>query len=191
MRFTSTLLVPVAFGGVLAWNAVADQSVRNGVLVAISARGAQPCHVRGHGLFVLPDASCTPGLADPAVTQRSIGRTICKPGWTRTVRPSESVTGPIKRQLIRAYGYYAGRKISGYELDHLVSLELGGAPNDARNFWPEVDYAGGSPHTYYRNPKDKLERVLNRRVCARQMSLSEARRLIGSGWVTAYRRYVG
>lgn len=70
-----------------------------------------------------------------------------------------------------------------HEYDHLIPLELGGAPNDTRNLWPEP---GGSP-----NPKDRLEDRLRREVCARRVSLAAARREIARDWVTAYRRTFG
>jgi hypothetical protein len=41
----------------------------------------------------------------------------------------------------------------------------------------------------YLNPKDHLERALNRLVCAGEMSLSRAQRLIAANWVSAYHRY--
>jgi hypothetical protein len=142
------------------------------------------CRARGTGTFSKPDARCTPGALNPAVKQRTIGATICRGGWTATVRPSESVTRPEKLASIRAYG---GRSPSGYEYDHLVPLELGGAANDRRNLWPEPDYP--SRTGFYLNPKDRLEGVLNRLVCKGTMSLSQAQRLIAGDWVEAYRRY--
>jgi hypothetical protein len=51
------------------------------------------------------------------------------------------------------------------ELDHLVSLELGGS-NDARNLWPET------PRTP--NPKDQIEGALNRAVCSGKVTLRAA-----------------
>ena len=48
------------------------------------------CHARDTGK--LPDPACTPGSIDPAVTQKDIRSTICKAGWTATVRPPESQT---------------------------------------------------------------------------------------------------
>ena len=141
------------------------------------------CHAIGAGLFVLPDPSCTPGAVDPAVTEASIGRTICRAGWTSSVRPPEAVTEAEKRASIAAYGDYAGRRLGAYEYDHLVPLELGGAVNDPRNLWPE---RGESP-----NPKDRLEDALNALVCARRMGLAEAQQAIAGDWVAAYRRYVG
>src|SRR4249920_1594275 len=83
----------------------------------------------------LPDARCTPGATDPRVTQSNIARTICVPGYTKTVRPRVSMTTPIKRTQLVAYGDRG--PLSSYELDHLIPLELGGAPASVANLWPE------------------------------------------------------
>ena len=152
-----------------------------------SAHKVQPqprpgsCHARGPGKFSLPDARCTPGAIDPAVTQADLGTTICRAGYTKTVRPPESITEPEKRASLLAYGDH--RPLHDYEYDHLVSLELGGARNDARNLWPEP---GATP-----NPKDSLEARLHARVCDGEMSLSAAQLAIARDWVAAYRRFIG
>lgn len=146
---------------------------------------AERCHAIGSGLYARPDPRCTPGALDPAVTQRTIGSTICRSGWTATVRPPESVTEPEKLASMAAYGD-TGRA-SSYEYDHDVPLELGGAVNDPRNLWPELDYA--HPVPFYLNPKDHLEDALKRLVCDASMPLSQAQELIASDWVAAYRRY--
>ena len=52
------------------------------------------CTYRDHGQ--LPDPRCTPGSVDPDVTQANIGSTICKSGWTKTVRPPEAQTERFK-----------------------------------------------------------------------------------------------
>jgi hypothetical protein len=143
------------------------------------------CHAGATGLYSRPDPRCTPGAVNPAVTQASIDSTICRSGWTSTVRPSSSVTSREKRASLLSYG--DGSRLSGFEYDHLVALELGGAVNDARNLWPEPDYLGAAG--FYLNPKDRLERVLNRLVCDRRMTLATAQRLIAGNWVTAYRHY--
>jgi hypothetical protein len=139
---------------------------------------AQPapgsCHARGSGRYSEPDPACTPGALNPAVTQATIGQTICVSGWTETVRPSESITEPEKLASMAAYG--DGGSPREYEYDHLVSLELGGALNDAGNLWPEPE---ASP-----NPKDTVESALHRMVCDGQMQLSAAQHLIATGWVS-------
>ena len=153
----------------------------------VSPRHVQPqpragsCHARGTGELSLPDPHCTPGAIDPVVTQSDLGRTICRSGYSESVRPSESVTEAEKRASLRSYG--DRRPLGDYEYDHLVSLELGGALNDPRNLWPEP---GGSP-----NPKDALEDHLHALVCDGRMTLATAQLMLARDWVTAYRRYRG
>lgn len=131
------------------------------------------CHARPGPL---PDPACTPGATNPQVTQDSIATTICKSGWTSTIRPPTSVTNKLKTEGIRDYGY-TDTSMSSYEEDHLVSLELGGAPSDPRNLWPEP---GGSP-----NAKDKVENDLNRAVCGGRVKLADAQHAIATDWTTA------
>jgi hypothetical protein len=149
---------------------------------------AQPaagsCHAIGRGLEQRPDPLCTPGTVNPAVTQATIGSTICRSGWTKTVRPAERITEPEKLKSLAAYGE---RGASGYEYDHDVPLELGGAVNDPHNLWPEPDYSVAAG--FYLNPKDRLETVLKHRVCEGRMTLAEAQRLIAANWVSAFHRY--
>jgi hypothetical protein len=145
---------------------------------------AGSCHASGAGLNQRPDRRCTPGAVNPAVTQSSIDSTICRSGWTRTVRPPERVTDAEKLASLRAYGEGPA---SRYEYDHLVPLELGGAVNDARNLWPEPDYP--QRQGFYLNPKDKLETALKRLVCARRIPLASAQRQIAENWVAAMARY--
>jgi len=147
------------------------------------ARGS--CHALGSGLYARPDAHCTPGAANPSVTQQTIDSTICHSGWTATVRPPESITRPEKLASMAAYGIHSST--SGFEYDHQIPLELGGAVNDARNLWPEPDYATRSG--FYLNPKDRLETALKHLVCNGSMSLATAQRLIATNWVSAFHRY--
>lgn len=129
------------------------------------------CRTRDHGL--MPDPSCTPGAIDPAVTQANIGSTICRAGYTGTVRPPESQTEAFKWNVAEpAYGQH---DVSG-ELDHLVPLELGGA-NDARNLWVEV---GPIP-----NAKDTVEDALNHAVCDGQVRVRAAQLEIARNWIRA------
>jgi Excalibur calcium-binding domain len=158
------------------------------VYSSASAHRVQPqpapgsCHATGHGLYSSPDPDCTPGALNPAVTQATIGRTICMSGYTKTIRPSESVTEPEKLASMAAYGD-GGRSPHDFEYDHLVSLELGGAANDPRNLWPEP---GGSP-----NPKDSVENQLHRLVCDGQMPLATAQQIIATGWISYAQAHAG
>ncbi|WP_030061631.1 MULTISPECIES: hypothetical protein [Streptomyces] len=127
----------------------------------------------------LPDPNCTPGAYNPDVTQDTIGQTICVSGWTSTVRPPTSYTNPLKVRQIAQYGY-EDTSTADYEEDHLVPLELGGAPRDPANLWPEPRY-GDQPA----QSKDSVESKLKRAVCGGQVSLDDARSAIASDWTTA------
>jgi hypothetical protein len=133
------------------------------------------CSYRDHGQ--LPDPRCTPGSIDPHVTQADIRSTICKKGWTSTVRPPESQTERFKYHV--AYPAYGTPQSERTELDHLVPLELGGS-NDATNLWPEY------PPTP--NPKDKVENALNAAVCEGRVSLTAAQDAIAADWLTAEKK---
>lgn len=126
----------------------------------------------------LPDPSCTPGAVDPAVTQSNIDTTICRSGYTATVRPPASETDRFKVTSLAAYGETENPTI---ELDHLVSLEIGGA-NSASNLWPELNRAGATGTT---NPKDAVEDTLHTAVCNHQVTLAAAQNAIASDWITA------
>jgi len=143
------------------------------------------CHYGAEGGDPLPDPRCTPGAVNPQVTQADIGSTICLSGWTATVRPPESVTGPEKAGSALAYGYTG--PFSTGEYDHLIPLELGGDPNDSANLWvePNEDPAATSTH----NAKDDLEGRLRDLVCAGSLTLADAQAAIATDWVAAARRY--
>ena len=108
----------------------------------------------------------TPGVLNPAVTQATVGRTICRRGWTRTIRPPTTYTNALKRRGLEQYGLRGPS--SSFQEDHLISLELGGDPSDPRNLWPE-------PYPRAADV-DRIENDLNRRVCAGSLSLAEAQR---------------
>jgi hypothetical protein len=142
----------------------------------VSAPPAGSCHARTENGQPLPDPSCTPGAANPDATQTNLNDTVCKPGWTKTIRPPASYTGQLKRAQITAYGY-PDTNPAAYEEDHLISLELGGAPSDPHNLWPEP---GASP-----NAKDPIENQLNTAVCGQMVTLAAAQHAIATDWTTA------
>lgn len=134
---------------------------------------------------VEPDHKRTPGAKNPAVTQATIASTICVAGWTDTVRPPSSYTTALKRkQLASGYAYRGDRKLSDYEEDHLISLELGGSPTSELNLWPEPYAAATGAHI-----KDKVENKLHDLVCAGDMTLAAAQHAIATDWYAAYKTY--
>ena len=136
---------------------------------------------------ILPNPRRTPGAVNPAVTQATIGSTICVSGWTATIRPPSSYTTGLKeQQLATGYAYHGDTSTGDYEEDHLISLELGGSPTSELNLWPEPYAATDGAHL-----KDRVENRLHTLVCDGEISLAAAQRAIASNWYTAYQTYVG
>src|ERR1700733_4548888 len=75
----------------------------------------------------VPDPAKTPGAA-LEVTAAD----ICVPGYSKRVR---NVPAEVKREAYALYGVRS-HEPGEYEVDHLISLELGGS-NSIRNLWPE------------------------------------------------------
>ncbi len=148
-------------------------------VVAVAADQAAYASTCSRSYLPLPDPRCTPGSYNPDVTQATIATTICVSGWTATVRPPTSYTNALKVQGITDYGY-SDTSLADYEEDHYVPLELGGAPRDPNNLWPE-------PHAGSKNSatKDGVENKLKKAVCAGKVTLAAARTAIRTDWTTA------
>jgi len=112
------------------------------------------------------------------VSSENIHATICTPGYTKTIRPPAENTGKYKHLSLTDYALAYSSTI---EYDHLVSLELGGA-NAISSLWPEPNTS--TAHTV-NNPKDEVENVLKKAVCAGRVSLSAAQIAIATDWTTA------
>lgn len=132
----------------------------------------------------LPNPRLTPGAINPEVTQGNIDQTICVPGWTKTIRPPAYYTNKLKKKQIAQYGY-ADANSKHYEEDHLISLEIGGAPRDERNLWPESWNSEWNAHR-----KDELENKLKKMVCVHEIKLAIAQKAIATDWIRAYKEYV-
>ncbi|MDH6135637.1 hypothetical protein P3T37_005054 [Kitasatospora sp. MAA4] len=172
---TGTALA-LALGGLLTGTAHAAPAHPGAVRTA-AVQAAATC---SEAYLPLPDPACTPGALNPAVTQDTIDSTICVSGWTTTVRPSTSYTNKLKAQQIIAYGY-SDTNMSDYEEDHFIPLELGGAPKDPNNLWPEPhDNATGTSFQ-----KDAVENALKRAVCSGAVQLAPAQTAIATDWTTA------
>lgn len=131
------------------------------LLIATSALAEDP---------IRPDPRLTPGAVS-----RVTAAEICRPGYARSVR---HVDGKTKATVYREYGI-GHHQAGAYEIDHLISLELGGS-NDIWNLWPEsFDTQPWNAHT-----KDKLENRLRRLVCDGTLSLGEAQAAIANHFVS-------
>jgi hypothetical protein len=120
---------------------------------------------------VRPDPGCTPGAIFNVTKEE-----VCKSGYSSGVR---SVTDSVKNQVYAEYGI-SSHNPGEYEVDHFVSLELGGS-NDISNLWPEP--AAPKPGFH---EKDKVENYLHDQVCSGAMTLDEARLKIATNWLDVY-----
>ena len=90
-----------------------------------------------------------------------------------------NVTTRTKNKVYAAYGI-THHTTGQYEVDHLVSLELGGS-NDISNLWPEA----ASPKPGF-HEKDKVENYLHDQVCDGAISLKQAQIEIATNWLNVY-----
>ncbi|MEU9077871.1 hypothetical protein [Kitasatospora sp. NPDC048538] len=132
----------------------------------------------------LPDPNCTPGAISPAVNQGNLNDTICKTGgYTSTIRPPSNITGKEKAENAKSYGYSG--PMGDAEYDHLISLQLGGDPNDPRNLWVQPPSPDHVPGKGPNNPKDSVETHLHTAICKGQTTLAAAQQAIATDWTTA------
>ena len=126
-----------------------------------------------------PDRRCSPGAYYSGLTTAVICSPAFHTGDVRNVPESEKFA--VEREYGLAPGHY-GRTL---EIDHIVSLELGGS-NDIANLYPEKADARPGYHV-----KDRLENALHRLVCSGQMSLRAAQQGIAANWQALYRTVFG
>lgn len=151
------------------------------LLFSLSLQAAD--YYTGENNVLLPDPQVTPGKADPKVKQSNIKQAICRPNYTLQVR---HVTDATKKQVMEEYGL--NPEDSGkYEIDHLISLELGGS-NDISNLWPQPYETHDSPPGAH--AKDILENALHRKVCSGEVPLKEAQSCIATNWAICAREHV-
>jgi hypothetical protein len=120
----------------------------------------------------LPDPACTPGAAIPTATKDQ----ICVSGYSSTVR---NVSASEKDAVFAEYGI-TSHAAGEYEVDHLISLELGGS-NDIANLWPEA--ANPTPGFHQ---KDEVENTLHSEICAGSIDLGEVQKNIATNWLQFY-----
>ncbi|MGI5339450.1 hypothetical protein ACQEVS_19715 [Streptomyces sp. CA-181903] len=131
----------------------------------------------------LPDPKCTPGATNPKVTPDTLKTTICRGGYTKGIRPPVNITNREKTANAASYGYK--KSLHDAEYDHLISLQLGGDPNDPRNLWVEPPSPGHKDGAGPNNPKDVVETKLKNAICSGKADLRKAQQAIARDWTTA------
>jgi hypothetical protein len=164
---------PINLGIILAWFAVG--LVLGSVLMmalTVVANAATPPPLS-------PDPALTPGWINPTSTLAL----LCVPGYTAH-KGIRHVTLTEKAKVYAAY-HIDPRQGGPYEIDHLISLELGGS-NDPRNLWPQ-SYVTKPVNAHI---KDALEDHLHALVCRGKVPLSQAQSDLAADWRLAFVKYM-
>jgi hypothetical protein len=157
-------------------DASADQPLH-----AVSLPPSNGCSVKMTNGYPIPDPSCTPGGVNPTVTVDVLRDPAYRTGCTRN-------SGTSSAQKAGTYGWYKIPHPSNNtganqtcELDHLISLELGGA-DTLDNIWPQCGPSGVALAKRYFKQKDLVENYLAAQVKAGKIDLAEAQNGIAEDW---------
>ena len=153
-------------------------------------RGRQLCHYGQYyfsewraQVHEIPDHARTPGALNPIVTQQNLAQTVCKVGWTDTIRPPKSDVKNLRRKQMRELGQPGVP--NAYHEDHIVPLCAGGHPSDERNLWPQP------VNGRWRDAdKNQLELSVCRQLCRGEIDLNEAQAwFLSEDCTKSYERY--
>jgi hypothetical protein len=122
-----------------------------------------------------PNRRLTPGAARLVSTDE-----LCANEYSDDAR---MVPADMREKVLEEYGV-AGQLSRNYELDYLISPQLGGT-NDISNLWPEP----ASSTVWNLQAKDALENRLHQLVCRGNISLATAQRDLATDWISAYKKY--
>jgi hypothetical protein len=165
-------------GGVAAWLAASAARTRQitvGTTVALSRR-SKTSHCT---LGAEPDRRCSPGAYSSGLTKVL----LCSASFhTSSIR---NVSNATKHAIETEYGMTPRAYGSTLEIDHIVSLELGGS-NDPANLFPERANAHPGYHV-----KDRLENAAHAWVCQGKIDLRTAQQKIATNWEAFYKLLFG
>ncbi|WP_124800677.1 hypothetical protein [Paraburkholderia phosphatilytica] len=119
-------------------------------------------------------------MLDARVTQHSVARTICRPGYVDEVSPPLDRMIAHRDALLQRHGIDPDDR-DDYALDRRVPVLLGGSPEAPAN----LDLLPWAGHDGERR-KDLLAVKLKRCVCAGKISLRDAQGIISGNWPAHY-----
>ena len=91
----------------------------------------------------------------------------------------------VRDEILTRYGLLPGTH-PDYEIDHLIPLCLGGA-DDPSNLWPQPRRS--KEETWNAEAKDRLEDLMCKMVCNRQIDIAIAQEAFATDWIAAYQKY--
>lgn len=150
-------------------------------IVRVDIPPKHPCKViMKHG-YPIPDPTCTPGAYNPTMT----AEILRDPSFTTKCIRNNASSEAAKAGTYKWYNIPHPDKNTGptqtCELDHLISLELGGA-DTLDNIWPQCGPDGVPVGQKFFKTKDAVENYLNRQVKSGAMSVDDARKGVSTDW---------
>lgn len=142
--------------------------------------------------FAVPDPACTPGAVNPTLTSTALKaaefRTDCVRNQATPESRSHAEEHSTEQFKTDTYGWYNVSeptdnegKNQTCELDHFISLELGGA-DTLDNIWPQCGPSDVALDNRFFKEKDTVENYLAWMVKHGEMELQEAQKGIAADW---------
>lgn len=135
---------------------------------------------KSHG-FPVPDARCTPGSINPTITTAILTGGHFKTSCERDQASSAHQKATTYSEYNISHPSNNTGSTQTCELDHLVSLELGGA-DTLDNIWPQCGPKNTLLAKRFFKKKDRVENYLAAQVRAGNMTLEEAQDGIVADW---------
>jgi hypothetical protein len=139
------------------------------------------CSLGNSNGFLLPDSNCTPGAINPSLTLD----VLKDPQFTTKCVRDQATSAQEKFATYQWYGLNKPANNTGQnqvcELDHLISLELGGA-DTLDNLWPQCGPSRVALEERFFKRKDTVENYLAKQVRDGSMSLADAQEGIAKDW---------
>lgn len=137
-------------------------------------------------LVLQTDPNPPTGVLNSAVTQATIGQTICNKAkdakghdWIFNQRPPASWTDKIKSAQLPP-----GTNLKLFEEDHIMAISDGGAPHDPNNLRPQAwdgpDGAKAKDH--------QAEDAAHALICSGKLTLAQGQAMVRT-WINAHHPY--
>jgi len=139
------------------------------------------CNTRmSHG-YPIPDPACTPGAVNPTLTLDVLKNKTFRTSCVRDKATSASA----KAKTYLWYNFKHPQKNTGAsqtcELDHLISLEIGGA-DTLDNIWPQCGPNGVVLRNRYFKQKDIVENYLAAQIRKGAIGLADVQKGMAEDW---------
>jgi hypothetical protein len=192
MRGAIVSLATIAFAGGVLVAPVGAATAVNCAKFHVDGKASNPlwrvalppaaaCATMTNNGFPIPDPRCTPGAVNPTLT----ADVLRDPGFRTSCVRDSATTAVQKGTTYKFYNIPHPKNNTGptqtCELDHLISLEIGGA-DTLENIWPQCGPDRVQLRQRYFKQKDIVENFLARQVKAGKMNLADVQRGISQDW---------